>query len=250
MQHLNGYGKPLPNLKSILHFPPSLYHAAAFSASQFGHWEHYPDGSVAEPRPSEIWFVALCNLKICLPVGAFSWITSNWAWHVVQHFTPRAVQLRKVVRLWPCQRCQCMQWGCTGFQLRQVQLSRIRPNPAPAKVWARFLDFTGFHFPHNGCGAEMLIFWKYNQSSLELGLKSEELNDDCDISYSTFSTFCLLFCFCYWQISKCQCSQLSLIWFYATTLHLQSTVSNLASALAGFGKLESGASVVYTHTWE
>ena len=54
MQHLNGYGKPLPNLKSILHFPPSLYHAAAFSASQFGRWEHYPDGSVAEPRPSEI----------------------------------------------------------------------------------------------------------------------------------------------------------------------------------------------------
>jgi len=65
---------------------------------------------------------------------------------------------------------------------------------------------------------------KIQQLSLELGLKAEELNDDCDVNYSTFSTLSLLVCFCCWQIGKCRCSQLSTLRFYATTLHLQSTV--------------------------
>ena len=70
----------------------------------------------------------------------------------------------------------------------------------------------------------------------------EESNEDRDVNYSTFSTVCLLLLLANQQ---CQCSQLSLIWFYANTLHLQSTVPKFHSFLKfgsepGGGKAGSG----------
>jgi len=115
----------------------------------------------------------------------------------------------------------------------------VQPNLAAAKFSA------GFHFPNNSklwcLDADLR---KIQQSSLELGLKSKELNDDCNVDYSTFSAFCLLVCFCCWQISKCRCSQLSLIWHYATHCICSPQFPNLAPASVpvGFGKLESGVS--------
>jgi len=79
------------------------------------------------------------------------------------------------------------------------QFSRIRPNPTPTKFPAGFCRIPA---SHNGFGVEMLIFLKHNSHLLNLGLKSEELNDDCDVNYSTFSTSRLLVCFCDWQISN------------------------------------------------
>jgi len=59
------------------------------------------------------------------------------------------------------------------------------------------------------------------QSSLERGLKSEELNDDCDVNY--------LCCLSDFMQPQCICSP-------------QFPTLAPALALAGSGKLESGAS--------
>ena len=107
------------------------------------------------------------------------------------------------------QTCRLMPFDKAGWPFVQTSLCRWWCGPVAGKTLE-----------------DEPLLVKSSQSSLELGLKSEELNDDCDITnYSTFSTFCPLVCFCCWQISNAGvCSQLSLIWFYATTLHLQSTV--------------------------
>jgi len=55
-----------------------------------------------------------------------------------------------------------------GFWLRQVLHPARSAEFGSGQISSGFPDFAGLHYPHNGCGAEMLIFLKHDGHLLNL----------------------------------------------------------------------------------
>ena len=125
-----------------------------------------------------------------------------------------------------------------GFFVRDATDFVLHPagSAESDQIWLRTKFPVGFPDSNVPITVVVLRCWsflEYSNHLLNLGLKLEELNDDCDVNYIfTFSEFCLLVCFCYCNIRNAGVHNSSLIWFYAITLHLQSTVPKSGSGIS------------------